>query len=275
MMDSRQEIITPEIAARYLENNVANRPIQQKTVKNYARDMLSGKWELNGQGISFYENGNLADGQHRLNAIIEAGIPVEMYVTYGVPNSSFIHDRGRGRTMSNILSMNGFSTSIASNVLVGCINFMFFLCGKEKPTDQIVMDFCKENETLLSKCVSITCSGSTHPLCKKAPLIAATFCALYCGIDANVLRDFYSIANTGFYSDKGQTAAIVLRNFLINEFKSNNNLSKRQCFMITTNAIKNYVSCTPRQKPYRSDTKFEYFDDVKSDILDKYIESYI
>lgn len=167
MMYSRQETITPEIAARYLEKNVLNRTIQQKTIKNYARDMINGKWELNEQGIGFYENGNLADGQHRFNAIIEAGVPVEMYVTYNIPNSSSIHDRGRGRTLPNILGMNGFSTSIASNVLVGCVNYLFSLCGKDKPTDQIIMEFCKENEELLSKCVSITSSGSKHSICKR------------------------------------------------------------------------------------------------------------
>lgn len=56
MMYSRQETITPEVAAAYLQKSVSNRPIQRMTVKNYARDMLNGKWELNEQGIGFYEN---------------------------------------------------------------------------------------------------------------------------------------------------------------------------------------------------------------------------
>lgn len=177
--------------------------------------------------------------------------------------------------MSNILSMNGFSSSIASNVLVGSVNYLFTLCGKNRPTDQIVMEFCKENKELLSKCVSITCSGSTHPLCKKAPLIAATFCALYCGIKENELKDFYSVANTGFYNDKCQSSAVVLRNFLHNDYKNSNYMSKKQCFTITTNAIKNFVSSTPRQKPYRSDTTPIYFDKVRTDLLEKYLKSYV
>lgn len=273
MMYSRQETITPEVAAAYLQKNVSNRPIQRMTVKNYARDMLNGKWELNEQGIGFYENGNLVNGQHRLSAVIEAGIPVEMYVTYNVPNNSFIHDRGRGRTMKNILDMNGFSASIASNALIGGVNFLFSLCGKGKVTDKTIIDFCNENEEILSKCVSIVSSGSKTGICKKAPIIAATFCALYNGINEDILREFFIVANTGFYSEKRQSSAIVLRNFLINDFKQIYTV-KNRCFAITTNAIKDFVSSVPRQKSYRADIGYVYFEQTKKVALDKYLESY-
>lgn len=274
MMYSRQETITPEVAAAYLQKNVSNRPIQRMTVKNYARDMLNGKWELNEQGIGFYENGNLVNGQYRLSAVIEAGIPVEMYVTYNVPNNSFIHDRGRGRTMKNILDMNGFSASIASNALIGGVNFLFSLCGKGKVTDKTIIDFCNENEEILSKCVSIVCSGSHNAvICKKAPIIAATFCALYIGIKEDVLREFFTVANTGYYNEKRQTSAIVLRNFLFNDFKQIHTM-KNRCFAVSTNAIKDFSAGIPRQKAYRQDIGYANFEQVKKVALDKYIESY-
>ena len=48
-------------------------------------DMKAGKFILMPHGIVFLEDGTLADGQHRLLAIVECGIPQEMMVTFGAP----------------------------------------------------------------------------------------------------------------------------------------------------------------------------------------------
>lgn len=152
MMHSRKELITLEIAVEYLKKNLSNRNIQRNTVKNYARDMKNGCWQLTPAGISFYENGMLADGQHRLYAVIEAGVSIEMYVTYGVPNTSSIFDRGRIRTVANIMSMNGVNKSIAQNAVIGGVNFLFSLCGNDHVTDNILIDFCKDSEKEVIQC---------------------------------------------------------------------------------------------------------------------------
>ena len=50
------ELITPEVAARYLERNVGNRPISMNQVYNFARLMEEGKWHFNGDAIRFDTN---------------------------------------------------------------------------------------------------------------------------------------------------------------------------------------------------------------------------
>lgn len=56
------------------------------------------------QGIAFDTNGRLIDGQHRLHAIIEAGVPIQISVTRGCSAASFsILDRGANRSQSDIL----------------------------------------------------------------------------------------------------------------------------------------------------------------------------
>lgn len=104
------ETITPRIANSYLELNHSNRPLRRAHIKSLAFDMINGDWQLTHQGIAFDATGRLIDGQHRLHAIIEAGVPIQILVTRGCSASSFsILDRGANRRPSDIL---GWPTKI-------------------------------------------------------------------------------------------------------------------------------------------------------------------
>lgn len=72
--------VTPEIAERWLKNNGKNRKLSIVHAKKLAAVMAAGKWSLNGQTISFDDQGRLLDGQHRLTAIVLSGVPVDMAV---------------------------------------------------------------------------------------------------------------------------------------------------------------------------------------------------
>lgn len=89
-----------------------NRSINKSLVNAYASDMARGRWGLSHQGIAFDEDNRLIDGQHRLWAVVKAGIPVIMTVTTGVPastNGGFsmptmdIVDRGKNRSIGQQL----------------------------------------------------------------------------------------------------------------------------------------------------------------------------
>jgi len=84
MMRFKEMPITPEQATKWLEGNVHNRALRDSTVMRYARDMKAGKWLLTHQAIAFNDEGVLIDGQHRLFAVIEAGVTVSMMVAWGV-----------------------------------------------------------------------------------------------------------------------------------------------------------------------------------------------
>jgi hypothetical protein len=66
------EIITPAVAAEYLDQNTDNRHLRSRAVDMYTRNMLAGEWKVTGETIKFDRNGRLIDGQHRLAAIIRA-----------------------------------------------------------------------------------------------------------------------------------------------------------------------------------------------------------
>ena len=116
---ARVETITPEIAREYLKFNSVNRPLNKNIVDYYAEQMVKGQWKLNGESICFTKNGAMANGQHRLNAIIKYGKPVDLLVVRGCDEDSFItYDSGRNRKVSDVFALSNIPhyTSIASIV---------------------------------------------------------------------------------------------------------------------------------------------------------------
>lgn len=109
---SKVEFITPEMAAMWLERNCKNRPVSAGQVERYARDMAAGNWMITNQGIGFDVDGALIDGQHRLNAIIRAGVGIHMQVTRGLPPMARRHvDQGYQRDIAGVLHMDGMPNS--------------------------------------------------------------------------------------------------------------------------------------------------------------------
>jgi hypothetical protein len=100
--------VTPERAEEWLAANTANRPLSRSTVRGFAEAMRRGDWLVTHQGIAFDSNGVLVDGQHRLAAIIEAGLPVELTVFTEVEPDSFdVLDTGKRRNAADVLAIEG------------------------------------------------------------------------------------------------------------------------------------------------------------------------
>lgn len=115
--------MTPDLAARIVECNDHNRPLRwagpARTVASYKAAMERGEWVLNGAPVVMSKDGLLNDGQHRLQAVIKAGIAVPMDIKFGVARETrHTIDQGAGRTPSDILAMNGFkNTNKAAHAL--------------------------------------------------------------------------------------------------------------------------------------------------------------
>lgn len=123
--------ITPDMAGEWMDRHrkaVAanraqnggkardNRPVRwgDDGVGGYARDMKAGKWRLNGETIKIARDGTVPDGQHRLLAGIEAGVPFWSLVVTGVePEAQDTIDIGIGRKLADSLSIAGKPNHIA------------------------------------------------------------------------------------------------------------------------------------------------------------------
>lgn len=107
-IQTRIEVVTPEMASQYLGTMAGNRSLRKRAVNRYAREMIAGKWQVNGEAIKFGRSGRLIDGQHRLQAVIEAGMPVPMCVTRGLDDSAITTlDTGVGRNYTDTLVIRG------------------------------------------------------------------------------------------------------------------------------------------------------------------------
>lgn len=99
MRYTRAMDIGPDLAKQFLEHNSHNRPLRMRDVKKYAQDMQEGRWVPCLSSIGFFADGTLANGQHRLMAVIESGTVQQFNVEFGhdKENAQYI-DAGRTRT---------------------------------------------------------------------------------------------------------------------------------------------------------------------------------
>lgn len=100
--------ITPTQAQAWLGNNDLNRNIRSQVVDMYARAMVEGRWQINGETIKISETGKLLDGQHRLSACVKAGVGFYSLVVGGLPEDYFATiDTGLSRTHGDVLGIAG------------------------------------------------------------------------------------------------------------------------------------------------------------------------
>jgi hypothetical protein len=156
------QTITPDKAKVMLRLNKGNRPIRQNHVKKMAEDMKAGAWQITHQGIAFNKNGELIDGQHRLNAIIESGKAVTMAVTTNCECSSFtILDQGIKRSVSDI---TGWDRKVAD-----VLNLAMYLSFSNHPTaDQMFRlngsDIYEAASRLINDCSNTRTTYSSAPV---------------------------------------------------------------------------------------------------------------
>lgn len=106
MITTTQETITPEIATEWLKKNKKNRPMQASRTEGLANDMKSGNWILNGEAVKFGEDGNLKDGQHRLQACVLAEAPFQTLVVRGLSSDAQqTMDQGKQRTLVDVMTL--------------------------------------------------------------------------------------------------------------------------------------------------------------------------
>lgn len=151
--------ITPEYAAILMQHNNLNRPINRITLEDYKSQIQKGLWKLNGEPIIISNDGVLLNGQHRLTAVIETGLPITSVVVEGVENNDFATiDTGRTRTIADIFNIE----EIPNANSVGAIITAFFRLNKVdssssskdnlrrlKMSKPELLDFYRKNSSVL------------------------------------------------------------------------------------------------------------------------------
>jgi hypothetical protein len=135
--------ITPGLAALMLRHNVGNRPCSRKRVDKHVQRLQRGDFILTHQGIAFANNGVLNDGQHRLTAIAESGIPALLQVTFGAEREEFhVIDQSDKRSASDALSILGENNSALRAAVARSL--LVIKTGDVHVDQQLVADYAME-----------------------------------------------------------------------------------------------------------------------------------
>lgn len=213
--------VTPDQAREWLAKPAKNRRISQRRVGLYASVMKRGDWMLTNQGIAIDEFGMLIDGQHRLNAIVEADVPVELLVIRAAPNrSQLVPDQGLKRQPHDQVGLReGWEVTPMHIAVAKCIVMSIGGPGssvrKDTTVDIQLMDrFYVRHHKAIEFAVAQFNFRATIKGVTIAPVIAPVARAHYTE-DSNKLVRFCEVVATGMADHKNDAPAVVLRNWLI------------------------------------------------------------
>lgn len=124
------ETVTPERAAELLERNTENRTMRDRSVSAYTRDMEAGRWVPTGDTIKIANTGEVIDGQHRLQAIVTAQLPVRLLIVSGLPlEARTVIDTGAARTGGDALRLHGITGGHAETLAAAARTYRLWETG--------------------------------------------------------------------------------------------------------------------------------------------------
>lgn len=196
---SRVDVITPEMARKWIEKSQGNRAITQAKVDQYARDIRLGKWLVTGEAIQFGASGRLLNGHHRLLACIQSDASFTSLVVRNLPDEQAVMDvidTGKKRTLGNALQIQG---EVDANSLAGIVTMCWRyeqhrLSGAEWPTHAEAIEWLAENPGVRDA-VHVSALVYKHLRSQRAPTGAAYY--LNARIDADAAGEFWEMAASG------------------------------------------------------------------------------
>lgn len=253
MSKYKEVTITPQMAKEMLKKNCINRPLSQNTINAYAYDMKEGNWDKDSDSaISFDTEGKLRNGQHRLNAIIKAGVPVTTQVCYGCSPDA-IFDAGRRRSDRDQLNIvrSDLPASMRSTRFISMVRILVTTeqgtmnVGAKITSGQISQyiddhyDRLSEFAPMMQSCVSkITIT----------PVFYSLYLAYCDGISLEDISHFLSVLRTGMAEGSIDYPIIAYRNYLLSTVGSIHATTEEICKC--QGALKKYLTKSSLRRLY-------------------------
>lgn len=180
------------------ENFKGNRNINRSHVKELADDMVNGRWVETNDMICINDKGELINGQHRLTAVVESGVPCYFVIATGFPSESFNAMDTGTLTRSFKDQMKQISDDPLkrnSNIVSFIKNIVYAELGIEKDK----MSVQKANEIIdkyYGACDFVyRLNNTTHKHGKKSTssINVACVCAAIYGVKRETLADFFKV----------------------------------------------------------------------------------
>lgn len=217
--------VTPEIATKLLQRNLNNRNLSDRLVTKYEQDMRNGNWTVTHQGIAFYEDGTLADGQHRLAAIIRSGVPITMYVTRGLKREQAINiDMSRPRSVIDGIKIGELSDWIEARHVTMCsvvthpkrlsTSEMVAFLERIKPSAQFATEVFAANRRYLTGSVIHSALSIAHHNGENPRLLARFAEVLLTGVAEHSSERIVILGREAFFHNINNGAADKKEKFL-------------------------------------------------------------
>src|SRR5262245_47463552 len=150
-------LVTPEMAMEWVTGKTHNRGIHQHHVRKFERLLQAGDFKLTPQGIIISTDGRLIDGQHRLLAIINTGIAVNMVVTYGWYESVQANiDQGLIRTAVDIWNIRNPDSPSTAYRMAAARRMVMGTRARQASsiTNPELIAFCEQHDKALDFAIS-------------------------------------------------------------------------------------------------------------------------
>lgn len=216
--------VTPEMARLWLNSpRPVNRTIRPNKVADIARAIRTGRWEpANGEAIKFDAEGCLIDGQHRLSAVIEAGVPVCMLVIgnvgIGAMRTVDIGESRRGADVLKVEDQGGRMKNYA--VLAAAATWLWKIRrgsagikDSRRPSKDEIPDIVSRNPGLVECANELVRSRGLRAMAAKAPFLSALY-YVFRQIDEEDAQSFMRKFGDGLGLEQGDPVYILRERFL-------------------------------------------------------------
>jgi len=238
--------VTPIKAAHWLNSNKSNRKLRDGVAEKYATDMTEGRWTQSTVPITFYEDGDIADGQHRLWAIVESGKAQRFIIMQGLDRHAGLNiDTGLPRSLVDNARISGENTEL-SNELLSVARAV------EEGTRQLRtasnykrLDFVAKHD---AACRWAITNGPRGRGLRNAITLAAVARAWYQEKDEDKLKRFCEVMSSGFSEGRHEAAAVAIRNYMLASIGTGTQGSPalwRETFLKVQNAISYFMKDKP------------------------------
>lgn len=209
------ETVSPEMAEKWLNSNTGpQRTMRPGVAEKYAQDMRMGNWTECPDPVAFYKDGTLADGQHRLWAIVDSGISQKFYIVRDLSREAGLNiDTGLGRSLTDSMKVMDPSSNFFPELIAVCRAMDL---GQRNAnisvSNAVKLSVVERYEEAARWAVS---HGPRGRGIRSSMLLAAVGRAYLHEKDHDRLIKFGAVMTSGF-PDEGvrDTAAIAFRNFL-------------------------------------------------------------
>lgn len=239
-MEITIESITPVKAERWLNANKSNRKLRAGVTEKYAADMRDGRWTTCPTPIAFYDDGDVADGQHRLWAIVESGTTQRFPVARGLAREDGLNiDTGLGRTLVDNARISGKDAQLSTTIIstARAIHEGSAMAGRASNAAKLaIVGLHREAANWAAA------NGPRAKYLRNAVVLGAFGRAWYHESDHDRLKRCADVINTGFYAGDDEIAAVAIRNYLLQRGSQSSTAALwRDTFLKVQNAISYFM----------------------------------